>query len=60
MHCDKKTGKDICVMVWTCFWGGPMARRSELFVINRDSKSKRHGYSARSYIKVLEDQLPKC
>jgi hypothetical protein len=56
----KKTGKDIRVMVWACFWGGPMARRSELFVMNCDSESKRHGYSARPYIEVLEDQLPKC
>jgi len=25
-----------------------------------DFESKKHGYSARSYIKVLDDQLPTC
>src|SRR5204862_6870247 len=29
-------------------------------LIYRDFESKKHGYSANSYLEVLEDQLPKC
>jgi transposase len=54
-------GKDISVMVWGCFWGTIHGiGRSELFVLERDFESKKHGYSARSYLEVLDDQLPKC
>jgi transposase len=28
--------------------------------LNRDFESKKHGYSAKSYLEVLEDQLPTC
>jgi hypothetical protein len=52
-----KKGKDISVMVWGCFWGGG---RSELYVMSRDFESKKHGYSAASYLEVLDDQLPSC
>jgi hypothetical protein len=34
--------------------------RSELYILNRDFKLKKHRYSAVSYLKVLEDQIPKC
>ena len=54
-------GKDISVMVWACFWGmDGVIGRSDLYVLDRDFESKKHGYSARSYLDVLEDQLPKC
>jgi transposase len=49
--------KGLSVMVWGCFWG---AGRSELFILNRDFASKKHGYSTASYVEVLDDQLPKC
>jgi hypothetical protein len=53
--------RDISVMVWACFWfiEGKI-RRSELYLLNRDFESKKHGYSARSYLEVLDDQMPKC
>ena len=55
-------GKDISVMVWACFWGNPRGGigRSELYILDRDFESKKHGYSARSYLEVLEDQIHKC
>ena len=52
-----KKSKDISVMVWGCFWG---SGRSELYVLERDFESKKHGYSANSYLEVLEHQLPTC
>jgi hypothetical protein len=52
-----KKGKDISVMVWGCFWG---SGRSKLYVLSRDFESKKHGYSANSYIEVLDYQLPSC
>jgi hypothetical protein len=56
-----KSGKDIKVMVWGCFWGTEEGtERSELYILNRDFESKKHGYSAVSYLEVLEDQIPKC
>jgi len=54
-------GKDIRVMVWACFWYEDGAiRRSELYIMDRDFESKKHGYSARSYIEVLDENLPNC
>ncbi len=44
-------------MVWACFWGGG---QSDLFILNRDFESKKMGYSAKSYLEVIEDQLPRC
>jgi transposase len=49
-----KKGKDISVMVWGCFWGDG---RSDLYILDRDFESKKHGYSANSYIEVLDAEL---
>jgi hypothetical protein len=43
-------------MVWACFWGN--AERTLLYIIDRDFEAKKQGYSAASYIEVLEDNLP--
>ena len=53
--------RDISVMVWGCFWfiQGKI-RRSDLYLLDRDFESKNHRYSARSYLEVLDDQMPKC
>ena len=54
-------GKDIRVMVWGCFWFiAGLWHRSELYVMDRDEEAKKKGYSSRSYLEVLEDQMPKC
>jgi len=54
-----KKGGDIKVMVWACFWKeGNMIKRSNLYIMDRDFESKKHGYSARSYIQVLDDNIP--
>ena len=56
-----KKGKDISVMVWGCFWFENGAiQRSNLYIMDRDFKSKKYGYSARSYIQVLDENLPSC
>jgi hypothetical protein len=55
-----KKGKDISVMVWACFWGGYEGGRLDLYILDRDFESKKHGYSTRSYLEVLEDQIPRC
>jgi hypothetical protein len=53
--------KDISVMVWACFWWEDGSiRRSELYIMDRDFESKKHGYSANSYLEVLDDQMPVC
>ena len=41
-------------MVWGCFWDHG---RSDLYILDRDFESKKHGYSANSYIAVLNDQV---
>ena len=46
-----KCGKDIRVIVWGCFWD---TRRTSLYLIDRDFESKKHRYSANSYLKVLD------
>jgi transposase len=53
--------KDISVMVWACFWyEDGKIQRSELYIMDRDFESKKHGYSANSYLEVLENNLPFC
>lgn len=51
-----KAGKGISVMVWACFSG--KSGRSELIIMERDQDLKRQGYSANSYIKLLNEALP--
>jgi hypothetical protein len=46
--------KDILVIVWAAFWGTNI---SDLYQLERDFESKKHGYSANSYIQVLNDNL---
>jgi hypothetical protein len=50
-----KAGKQLRVMVWAAFWGD--GERCKLFVLERDWESKKHGYSANSYLEVLEKRL---
>ena len=38
-------------MVWGCFWD---TGRTSLYIMDRDFESKKHGYSANSYIEVLD------
>ena len=49
-----KKGKDLHVMVWAGFWGGG---KTPLYIMDRDFESKKHGYSARSYIEVLDARV---
>ena len=48
------TGKNLRVIVWGMFWG---AGRSSLYIIDRDFKSKKYGYTTNSYIEVLDAQV---
>ena len=52
----KKKGKDVSVMVWGAFYG--VGEQSNLLRLARDPNSPRQGYSAVSYVGVLDDQLP--
>jgi transposase len=49
-------GKGISVMVWAAFSG--KGGRSELYVMERDPEAPRGGYSANSYLKLLDEMLP--
>ena len=49
-----KKGKDITVIVWAAFWG---SGRSDLIRMARDSNARRQGYSATSYLQLLEENL---
>jgi hypothetical protein len=51
-----KTGKDISIMIWGAIWLG---NRSDLVIMKRDDDAPNQGYSARSYITVLEEQMPR-
>src|SRR5689334_2053829 len=52
-----KKGHDLSIMIWASFWGGG---RSNVVLMERDSEAKKKGYSSRSYLAVLEDQIPRC
>jgi transposase len=55
-----KNGKDILVMVWAAiWWKDGKVYKSELYILERDWESKKHGYTANSNIDVLNDQLPR-
>ena len=47
-------GKGVSVMVWAAFW---REGRSDLYKFARDFESKKLGYSANSYLEILEDNL---
>jgi hypothetical protein len=47
-----KKGKDLRVIVWAAFWGSE--NRTPLYIMDRDFESKKHGFSANSYIEVLD------
>jgi hypothetical protein len=42
-------------MVWGAIWVGG---RSDLYIMDRDEALKKNDYSSKSYVDVLEDQLP--
>ncbi|PVH75727.1 hypothetical protein DL98DRAFT_643575 [Cadophora sp. DSE1049] len=42
------------VMVWGSFWDHG---RSNLYIIDRDFESAKHGYSAESYLEVFEAEV---
>ena len=50
-----KCGKQMRVMVWAAFWG--TSERCPLFILSRDFESEKHGYTANSYIEVLEARV---
>ena len=47
-----KKGKDLRIMVWAAFWGS--GNRTPLYIMERDFESKKNGFSANSYIEVLD------
>ena len=47
-----KKDKNISIIIQDAIW---ISGRSDLYIMNRDEASKKQGYSARLYIKVLED-----
>jgi hypothetical protein len=48
------TNNNIKVIVWGVFWD---IRRSSCYIINRDFESKKHRYSAKSYLEVLNAEI---
>ena len=49
--------KNIKVMVQGCFWDDG---RTSLYIIDRDFESAKHGYSANSYLEVLNAEVRPC
>ncbi len=54
--CPYKKDKDISVMIWGAIHGDG---RSDVVIMERDPDSEKSGYSANSYLTVLNDQLPR-
>ena len=48
------TNKNMKVMVWGAFWD---TGRSNLYIMDRDFESAKHGYSANSYLEVLDAEV---
>jgi hypothetical protein len=48
------TNKNIKVIVWGAFWD---TGRTNLYIMDRDFAAKKHGYSANSYLEVLDGEL---
>jgi len=49
-----KKGHDFSIMVWACFWD---LERSNLYALERDFETKKHGYFAKSYLNIFDDNL---
>jgi transposase len=52
-----KKGKDLSVMIWGAIWIGG---RSDIAFMRRDETSKKNGYTALSYVELLDEHLPNC
>ena len=50
-----KKGKRVSVIVWAAFWA---RERSTLWLMSRDKRSPRQGYTAGSYLECLEENIP--
>ena len=48
-------GKGVSVIVWAAFWA---RERSILWLMSRDKRSLRQGYTAGSYLECLEESIP--
>jgi len=48
------TNKNMKIMVWGAFWD---LGRSNCYIMDRDFESKKHGYSANSYLEVLDAEV---
>jgi hypothetical protein len=48
------TNKNMKVMIWGSFWD---LGRSHCYIMDRDFESAKHGYSAKSYLEVLEAEV---
>ncbi|KAF4222390.1 hypothetical protein CNMCM5878_005672 [Aspergillus fumigatiaffinis] len=46
--------KKVSIMIWAAIWGGG---HSEINQMTRDENSQRNGYSAASYLEILEENL---
>lgn len=52
-----KKGHDMSIMVWGAIWLGG---RSDLVIMTRNDQAKRNGYSANSYVDVLDQTIKRC
>jgi len=47
-------GKAFSIIIWGAFWG---SGRSDLYLLDRDFESKKHGYLAAFYVQILDHNL---